>query len=200
MSLQSDSGTLFPCPSLPPEHPWAPGTSLGPQEALGTFGSLQQPWVFSQTQGARRSEGARAFLDPWNFPGASGSLGSLWKPSTALGFQSDSWTSFPWLLFAPCSPSPLILPVPLGPWEALGAFGNNQLPWGLQSDTGALFSLLPLTPPPPFSLHIQHCVYSTTYTALHIQHHLYGAAYMAPLIQHHVYSTGGAKGSERATW
>ena len=52
-------GPCFPCspsplalscsplpPSLP-KPPWAPGTFLGPQEALGAFRSLRQPWVFS---------------------------------------------------------------------------------------------------------------------------------------------------------
>ena len=38
-------------PPHPPEPPWAPKNFLGPQEPLGAFGSLQQPWVFSQTQG-----------------------------------------------------------------------------------------------------------------------------------------------------
>ena len=37
------------CSPLPPEPPWTPGTFLGPQEALGAFGILWQPWVFSQT-------------------------------------------------------------------------------------------------------------------------------------------------------
>ena len=56
LGLQSDLGALLPllpltpsCSLLPPEPPWVPGTFLGPQKALGTFGSLRQPWVFSQT-------------------------------------------------------------------------------------------------------------------------------------------------------
>ena len=59
LGLQSDSGTLLPflpsppfapsCSPLLPEPPWAPGTFLEPQEALGAFRSLCQPWVFSQT-------------------------------------------------------------------------------------------------------------------------------------------------------
>ena len=43
-----------PCSLSPlslPGPPWAPGTFLGPQEALGALRSLLQPWVFSQTQG-----------------------------------------------------------------------------------------------------------------------------------------------------
>ena len=36
---------------LPPEPLWPPGASLGPQEALGAFRSLQQLWGFNQTQG-----------------------------------------------------------------------------------------------------------------------------------------------------
>ena len=51
----------LPSPPLAPSHPlfplslpgspWAPGTFLGPQEALGAFASLWKTWVFSQTQG-----------------------------------------------------------------------------------------------------------------------------------------------------
>ena len=63
LGLQSDSGALLPllpltpslslapsCPLSLPRPPWLPGTFLAPQ-ALGVFASLQQPWVFSQTQG-----------------------------------------------------------------------------------------------------------------------------------------------------
>ena len=54
-SPSSPSLTLTPsCSPSPPEPPSTsldPGTFLGPQEALGAFRSLWQPWVFSQTQG-----------------------------------------------------------------------------------------------------------------------------------------------------
>ena len=81
-------------PSLPPppEPPWAPGTFLGPQEAFGAFRSLQQPWVFSQTQGPcsptpiAPSRSPSPPEPPWG-PGTSR---SLQKPSAALGLQSDS--------------------------------------------------------------------------------------------------------------
>ena len=44
LSLSPCSPTpFFP---LPPEPSWAPGTFLGPQESLGAFRSLWQPWVF----------------------------------------------------------------------------------------------------------------------------------------------------------
>ena len=52
--LRSLAPLAPPTPSLslaPLCPPHLPGTFPGPQEALGAFGSLQQPWVFSQAQG-----------------------------------------------------------------------------------------------------------------------------------------------------
>ena len=56
--------------------PPCPLSILGPQEALGAFGSLQQPWVFSQTQGPCSPY-------PLYFPGTSPGLRkswNLWQP------------------------------------------------------------------------------------------------------------------------
>ena len=130
LGLQSYSGAVLSLLPLTPSHPLSlprppcvPGTFLGPQEALGAFTSLRQPWVFSQTQGPcfpcspslpltpshyiSPPEPPYASRGPWDLPGALGSLGRLCKPLAALGFQSDS---------------------------------------------GALLSLLPLTPPRSLSL------------------------------------------------
>ena len=156
------------CPLSLPGFPWAPGTFLGPQKALGAFAGLQQSLA---ALGLQSDSGALLPLLPltsltpsrplsppeppwvslgsWDFPGASGSLGSLQKPSTALGLQSDSEALLPLLSLPPCS---LLLPGPLwahgtflGPQEALGSLCKSMAALGLQSDSGALLPLLPLT-------------------------------------------------------
>ena len=96
-----------------------------------------------------------ASLAPWDLHGASGSLGSLPKPSAAFGPQSDSGPC------SPCSPSPPHPWASLAPWDlsmASGSLGSLLKPLavlGPQSDSGALFLLLPLTSlalPHPLSL------------------------------------------------
>ena len=95
-----------------------------------------------------------ASLGPWDLPGASGSLGSLWKPLAVLGLQSDSGALLPLL------PSPLLLPLTprasLGSWDlsgASGSFGSLCKPWVFSQTQGPCFPcsphslLLPLTPP-----------------------------------------------------
>ena len=77
LGLQSDSGALLP---LLPSLPLTPSCLLSPPET---------PWVS---------------LGPWDLPGASGSLGSLWKPLAALGLQLDSGALLPLLPSPPCSP------------------------------------------------------------------------------------------------
>ena len=156
----------------PPEPPWAPKNFLGPQEALGAIGSLQQPWVFSETQrpcfpcspspplapscSLSPPEPPWVSLGPWNFPGASGRLGSLCKPLAALGLQSDSGALLPLL---PLTPScPLSLPRP--PWIP-GTFLGPRSLWSLYKLSAAFGSLgssvglrdlASLAPPHPFSL------------------------------------------------
>ena len=172
---QSDSGTFFPlvplAPLLPlaPESPWPPGTSLGPQEATEAFQSLQQPWGLNQTQRPCSpcsplpplSSPPLSLPDPWDLPGALGSLRSLLKPSAALGLQSDWGTLFPLFPLFPLlpiaslssslSPHPLRLPGLLRPQKASGAFWSLQQPWGLSPDTATLLPLLPLAPSCPLS-------------------------------------------------
>ena len=94
---------------------------------------------------------------PWDLPGASGSLGSLWKPWV---FSQTQRPCFPCSLSPPvtpfCPPCPLSLPRPLwapgaflGPQEALGAFTSLRQPLaalGLHSYSGAVLSLIPLNP------------------------------------------------------
>ena len=101
---------LFPSP---PEPPWAPKNFLGPQEALGTFGSLWQPWVFSQTQGPSSPSPPHylSLLEPPWVPGtflgpqeALGAFGSLQQPWV---FSQIQGPCFPCSLSPPCSPSPL---------------------------------------------------------------------------------------------
>ena len=127
-----------PCSPWPPEPPWAPKNFLGSQEALGAFGSLQQPWVFSKTQetllpllpsppfapscSLLPPEPPSVSLGPWNFPGASGRLESLLKPLAAFGSFGSSVRlrglaslASPHPLWLPLTPShPLSLPRP--PW------------------------------------------------------------------------------------
>ena len=75
-------GLASPAPTHLPLLPLTPSHPLSPPEP---------PWVS---------------LGPWDLPGASESLGSLWKPFAALGLQSDL---FPLL---PCaSPCSLLLPL-----------------------------------------------------------------------------------------
>ena len=170
----------LPYSPSPPEPPWAPKNFLGPQEALGAFGSLQQPWVFSETHrpcfpyspSPPLTPSALPLVPsyplslpglpwiPWDLPGTSESLGSLHKPLAALGLQSYSEALLPLLPLTPSLPlapsHPLRLPRPfwvsrtfLGPQEALGAFTSIWQPLaalGLQSYSGAVLSLLPLTP------------------------------------------------------
>ena len=159
-------GPCFPCsPSPPPSLSplslpgffWVPETFLGPQEALGAFRSLWQPWVFSQTQGPCFPSSPLFSLapsHPLSLPGPPWTPGTFLRPQEALGaFRS---LQQPWVFSQtqgpcfPCSPSsppsllPLSLPgffwVPetfLGPQEALQAFASLQQPLatlGLQSD------------------------------------------------------------------
>ena len=105
-------------------------------------------------------------LGPWDLPGASGSLGSLWKPSAALGLQSDSGTLFPLLSLTP--PFPLTPLASLGPWgpswglrkpwepsKAFGSLGSSVrlrglFPLALPHLLAPLLPLIPLTPKPPW--------------------------------------------------
>ena len=146
---------------MPPEPPLAPGAFLGPQEALGAFRSLQQPWVLSQTQGPCFPCFPHPLLPlpphTLSLPGllgpslelqeALGAFGSLWQPSV---FSQTQGACSP---CSPLSPSPPHPCVSLGPFDlpwALGSLGSLWKPFaalGLQSDSGALFPLFPLTPP-----------------------------------------------------
>ena len=174
---------------LLPLTPLSPGplrTSVGlrkPSELLEAFGSLGSsvrlrdlvplaPPHPSLSLAPLSPLTPSASLGHWNLPGASGSLGSLWKPLAAFGLQSDSGALLPLLpsslslpLTPSCSPSPPEPPwVSLDAWDLPGAsasLGSLQKPLAaldLQSDSGALLSLLPLnpslilTPPCPLSL------------------------------------------------
>ena len=140
-----------PCSSLSPEPPWAPGTFLGPQEALGAFGSLWQSCVFSQTQGPHFIC-YPSLLTPSHSPlplslpgplGPSWGLKKPWEPSEAFGSLRSSVRLWGLASFAPShplasshSPLPPYLPGPLwapgtflGPQEALGAFTSLRQAW-----------------------------------------------------------------------
>ena len=116
--------------------------------------SLRQPlpWVFSQTQGPcfpcspltpltpscslLPPEPPYAFLGHWDFPGASGSLGSLHKPSAAFGSLGSSVILRGSAFLAPTHPltfSHSFLPplAPEHPWVSLG-------PWDLPGASGSL--------------------------------------------------------------
>ena len=95
-------GPCFPCSPHPcslllllaPPHPlslpgplWAPGTFLGPQQALGAFGSLRQPCVFSQTQGPCFPCFPSPPSLPLTPPCPLSLPGPLWVPGTFLGPQ-----------------------------------------------------------------------------------------------------------------
>ena len=119
------------------------GGTLGPIEVVGTQKHTPQSQLWpTSTQSI----------------GASGSLGSLQKPSAALGLQSNSGALLPLLSLPPHSLSLLLTPwASLGSWDlpgASGSLGSLQKPLaalGLQSDSGALLPLLPLTPLAPLA-------------------------------------------------
>ena len=162
-----DLAPLTPSCSLSPwglRKPWKPSAALGLQLDLGAllpshslllpltpleaFGSLQQPWVFSQTQGPC-SPHPLLLPEPLGPQEALEAFGSLGSSVRLRGFAPFS------LPLAP--PHPLRSPGTfLGPQEALGAFESLQQPsaaLGLKSDLGALLPLTPLasshSPLPP---------------------------------------------------
>ena len=105
--------------SLPlslPGSPWTPGTFLGPQEALGAFTSLRQPWVFSETQGPCFPCSPSPPLAPSCSLSRLSLPGFAWAPGTFLGPQEDlgAFASLwqPWVFSEtqgpcfPCSLSP----------------------------------------------------------------------------------------------
>ena len=170
--------------SLPssPEPPWAPKNFLGTQEALGAFENLEQPWVFSQTQGpcspcspSPPSLSLSFPLAPPCFLSLLGSLGpswglsKLWKRLEAFGSLGSSGRLKGLASLTPPHPSsiPLALPCPLslsgppwvpgtflGPQKALGAFGSLQQPWVFSQTKGPCFPCSPHPFPltPPCSL------------------------------------------------
>ena len=69
------------CSPLHPEPPWAPKNFLGPRETLGAFGSLWQPWVFSQTHRPCSPSPPHSLSLPFATPcplSLPGSLGPSW--------------------------------------------------------------------------------------------------------------------------
>ena len=101
-----------------PGFPWAPGTFLGSQKALGAFTNLQQPFT---ALGLQSDSGALLPLLP--------SPPSLpLTPSCPLSLPGSPWTPRTFL----------------GPQEALGAFGSL----GSSVRLGGLAFLPPLTPLP----------------------------------------------------
>ena len=159
----------YPLPSLGPLG--VRGASLGPTEVVNT------PKLASTGSGVPKTYPSIsitptslalapltppypwASLGPWDLPGASGSLGSLWKLSAALGLQSDSGALLPLLPPSPslplAQPRLLSLPGPLGPswglrkpWELLEAFGS----------LGSSVRLRGLAPPYPPLLSLAPCL------------------------------------------
>ena len=120
-------GSLVRLRDLASHSPLAPPCPLTPWASL-------DPW---------------AFLGPWDLPGASGSLGSLWKPSEALVLQSDSGTLLPTSPLPPCS---------LDSWDlpgASGSLGSLLQPWVFSQTEGPCSPCSPhphLAPPCPLSL------------------------------------------------
>ena len=143
------------CPLSLPMPSWVPGTFLGPQEALGAFTSLWQPWVFSHTQGpcfpCSPSSPSLSLTPscphlPLSLPGSPWALGtflgpqeafggfaSFLQPLAALGLQSDSGILLPLLPLNPIISSHSLSP-PGPPWASLG-------PWDLPGVSGSLGSL-----------------------------------------------------------
>ena len=179
LGLQSDSEALLPLlpltpltlsrSPLPPEPPWAPGTFLGPQQALGAFGSLQQAWVFSQTQGPcfpcsphppSLPHTPSHSPHPLSLPGPLGPSWGLsnskpWEPSEAFRRLGSSVRLRGLASLAPLAPLALSPPEPpwapgtfLGPQQALGAFRSLKSSVRLRG----LASLAP-PHPPHFLLH-----------------------------------------------
>ena len=109
----------------PPEPPWDPKNFLGPQEALGAFGSLQQPWVFSETQRPcfpcspsppLTSSCSLLPLLPLSLPGFPWAPGTFLGPQKALGAFASLWQ--PWVFSQtqrPCFPCSLTPLLPLTP-------------------------------------------------------------------------------------
>ena len=150
-----------------PDPPWAPKNFLGPQEALGAFGSLQQPWVFSETQRPcfpllpLTSPCSLLFTltpsHPLSLPGFPWAPGSFLGPQEDLGAFASLWQ--PWVfsqtqgLASLAPPHPLSPPEPpwvpgtfLGPQEALGALTSLWQPWVFSQTQGPCF---PCSPSPP---------------------------------------------------
>ena len=149
----SSSPPLTPsCPLSLPRPLWAPGTFLGPQEALGTFRSLQQPWLFlPQNFLAHGGDLQRPFAAMWMDIGwglyfqVVGThkhymSSSKFFPPLVVGALKPSITfiSLPSLPLAPLAPScPLSLPscspcslsLPLAPSHPL----PPQRWWGHQN-------------------------------------------------------------------
>ena len=92
---------------LAPEHLWAPGTSLEPQEALRAFGSLWQP---------------------------SASLGPKEALGTFRSLHSGPCSPCPLAPLAPLLPLPFLLPSPLclkrGGGDPKTYYGHHHLCWG----------------------------------------------------------------------
>ena len=152
-----------------PGSPWVPGTFLGPQEALGAFTSLWQPWVFSQTQGPCFPCSPSTPLlplapsHPLSLPGfpwvpeiflgpqeALPASASLWQPCQNWVFSQTQGPCFPCSHSPPSLPltpsHPMSLPMPpwipgtfLGPREALGAFRSLWQPWVFSQTQGPCF-------------------------------------------------------------
>ena len=165
-------GPCFPCspspPSLPltpscslslPGSPWAPGTFLGPQEALGAFRSLWQPWVFSQTQRPCFPCSSHP-LAPSHSLGLSGPMGPSWglrKPWEPLADSGALLSLLPLTPLLPLAPShPLSPPEPplvsLGPWnlpEASGSLLEPLQAFGSIGSSVRLRGLASLAPPSP---------------------------------------------------
>ena len=139
------SGALFSLLPSPPLLPLAPYT-LSLPGLLGPPWGLRKPWeplkVFSSLGSSVRLRDLVplaslppypwASLGPWNLPGISGSLGSLWQPWVF----SQTWALF---LLSPHPLAPWASGSSLGPQEALGAFRSLWQPWVFRQLRGLVF-------------------------------------------------------------
>ena len=122
-----------PCFLSLPGLSWDPGTFLGPQKALGAFGSLGSSVRLRGLASLAPPHSltpSHSPLPPWDLPGALASLGSLRKPLAGFGLQSDSGALLPLLTLTPSHS----LLLPLAPWASLGC-------WDLPGASGSLGSL-----------------------------------------------------------
>ena len=130
--------------------PWAfctPGTFVESQEALGAFGNLWQPWVFSQTPGPCSPTPSLPLTSPHplSLPGPLGPSWGLrkpWEPLEAFGSLGSS-VRLRGLAPPPPHTSPCLLSLS-GSLEPSWGLRKPWEPWASLRSLGSLRSFLSL--------------------------------------------------------